>query len=460
MTTTEAGPMATRFPTAVTYKGTMAASSNEPGNTLVKPHIVVLGAGFAGLNFCRAFPDDMARITVVDRQNHHLFQPLLYQVATAGLSAVDIAQPIRGILRNKTNLTVRMAAVTSIDLPGRRVRLDDGGELDYDYLVIALGARTIYFGHPEWAEFAPGLKTLDDALRIRREVLLAYERAETETDPVRRDELMTVVIIGAGPTGVELAGTLIGLARRVLREDFEAIDSLHTRVVLVEGGPHVLPNYPEDLSRSARRQLEQLGVEVRTGQMVKAIRRHEVELPDGTIRAATILWAAGVGASSLTGSLDVPLDKQGRIQVEPDLSLPGHPEVFAGGDLVAVSDGDGGTVPGVAPAATQMGRHIARVIGEEIAAGHNPRTGARDAFSYQDKGNLAAIGRSAAVAQIGKLHFSGRPAWFAWLGVHLFFLVGFRNRFSVFASWVHSYFTAKKHARIILGVIVKEETRT
>lgn len=435
----------------------MASKRNEDGTASKKPHIVVLGAGFAGLDFCRKFPAGLARITVVDRQNHHLFQPLLYQVATAGLSAVDIAQPIRAILRDRDDLAVRMAAVTEIDLATKRVTLSDGAELIWDHMAIALGARTVYFGHPEWAEFAPGLKTLDDALRIRRQLLLAFEQAEKEPDERRRDELMTVVIIGGGPTGVELAGTIAELARRVLIEDFAAIDSAQTRVVLIEGGEHVLDNYALELRESARRQLEKLGAEVITGQRVTGIRRDEVELADRTIRAGTILWAAGVGASPLTRSLGVPLDKQGRVLVKPDLSLPGNPRVFACGDLAAVPNAKGGFVPGVAPAAMQMGQHIARVIADDIRAGRDGQTGARPAFVYKDKGSLAAIGRSAAVAQVGRFKFSGRPAWFAWLAVHLFFLVGFRNRLSVFASWVHSYFTAKKRARVILGVDVKEE---
>ncbi len=421
-----------------------------------RPRLVVLGAGFAGLAVCRAFPDGLARITVVDRQNHHLFQPLLYQVATAGLSAVDIAQPIRAVLTKRTDLSVRMAGVAAVDLAGRRVRLDDGAALDYDYLVIALGARTIYFGRREWAEFAPGLKTLDDALLIRRRLLLAYERAETEADPGRRDELMTVVIIGGGPTGVELAGTIAELARRVLHEDFAEIDSATTRVLLIEGGDDVLDAYAPDLRASARRQLEALGVEVITGRRVTDIRRDEVVLPDRTIRAGTVLWAAGVAASPITRSLGVPLDRRGRVPVGPDLSLPDHPEVFAAGDLAAVPDGKGGFVPGVAPAAMQMGRHIARVIADDIRARRRGAAAGRRAFAYRDKGSLAAIGRAAAVAQVGRLRFSGRTAWFAWLAVHLFFLVGFRNRLSVFATWVYSYFTAKKRARIILGVDVAE----
>lgn len=445
--------------------GRSARNRCVPATALVKrmqrshvsalPHVVVLGAGFAGLAFCRALPDGRARVTVVDRQNHHLFQPLLYQVATAGLAADDIAQPIRGILRKKRSLSVRMASVRSIDLEHRRVHLDDGGELGYDYLVIALGGCASYFGHPEWAEFAPGLKTLDDALRIRRRILLAFERAEAEPDPLVRNALMTVVVIGGGPTGVELAGTIAELARQVLRDDFSHIDSARTRVVLIEGGRRVLSTYPPDLSDSARRQLEKLGVEVRTGGQVRAIRRDAVELAGETINAHTIIWAAGVGAVPLAGSLGMPTDKAGRIEVCRDLSLPGRPEVFAGGDLAVLKNADGSPVPGVAPAAMQMGRHIARIVEAEIGRAVRSADD-RPAFVYRDKGSLAAIGRSAAVARIGRLHFSGRAAWLTWLTIHLVFLVGLRNRLSVFASWVHSYFTYKKRARIILGVDVSE----
>jgi NADH dehydrogenase len=414
------------------------------------PHIVVLGAGFAGLAFCRAFPSTLARVTLVDRQNHHLFQPLLYQVATAGLAAPDIAEPIRTILRRKPNLSVLMAEATAIDLAAQRVSFDRG-ELAYDYLVIALGGRTSYFGHPEWETFAPGLKSLDDALRLRRQLLLAFERAETETDEARRNEWMTLVVIGAGPTGVELAGTFAELARTVLRRDFDHIDPTRTRVILIEGGPRVLPTFPPDLSASAQRQLERLGVEVRLNAMVKSLRENEVELPDTLLRAGTIVWAAGVGAVPLTRTLGVETDRAGRLNVRPDLSLPGHPNVFAAGDLVALTDANGVKVPGVAPAAMQMGKQIARLIADEVRTGRPPSTAERPAFAYVDKGNLATIGRSSAVAQVGRLHFSGWPAWIAWLGVHLIFLIGFRNRIAVLFSWTYSYFTYKRGARIITG---------
>ncbi|HYD85678.1 MAG TPA: NAD(P)/FAD-dependent oxidoreductase, partial [Opitutus sp.] len=332
-------------------------SAHEP-NSL--PHIVVVGAGFAGLTFCRKLPAGLARITMVDRQNHHLFQPLLYQVATAGLSAVDIAQPIRSILRSVSNLEVLMAEVIGVDLVGRKLRLrsstDRVEEMDvsYDYLVLAVGGVTSYFGRDEWAQLAPGLKSLDDAIRIRRKILLAFERAEMECDEQRQRELMTILVIGGGPTGVELAGTFAELARTVLVRDFDRIDPRKAHVILVEGGDRVLGTFPPDLSASAERQLARLGVEVRKNLRVQAIREGEAQLSDGeTIRAANIIWGAGVAASPLTKLLGVELDRGGRVKVAPDLSLPGHPEAFALGDMVSLVDKNGRMVPGVSPAAIQ-----------------------------------------------------------------------------------------------------------
>lgn len=391
----------------------------------------------------------MARVTVVDRQNHHLFQPLLYQVATAALSAPDIAQPIRAILRKKPNLSVMMAEVRSVDLGARKVKLDEG-ELNYDYLVIALGGRTVYFGHDEWEQFAPGLKSLDDAVRLRRKILLAYERAEVETNPQRRAELMTTVVVGGGPTGVELAGTFSELARTVLYRDFDHIDPRQARIILVEGASRVLLTFPEDLSASAHRQLTKLGVEVRLNTKVTAIREGLVELDGQPLRAANIVWAAGVGASAVTRTLGMDVDRAGRLKVLPDLSLPRHPEVFAIGDLAALTDARGVIVPGVAQGAMQGGAHVAKLVAYDIAVG--PRVPEeRAAFVYKDKGNMATIGRSAAIAQIGNVHLSGFPAWVMWLGIHLVFLVGMRNRISVFLQWTYAYFTYKRGARIILG---------
>lgn len=414
------------------------------------PHIVVLGAGFSGLAFAKKFPSQLARITVVDRQNHHLFQPLLYQVATAGLAAPDIAQPIRAILRKKPNLVVLLADVQAVDLAARRVQLADGA-LDFDWLVLALGGQTSYFGRDEWSEFAPGLKTLDDAQRLRRNMLLAYEHAEREPDPVRRRELMTTVVVGGGPTGVELAGTFAEVARTVLHRDFDHIDPRQARIILVEGGSKILGNFHPELSDSAKRQIEGLGVEVRLNTRVTAIRAGEADIGDETIRAGNIVWAAGVAASPVTKSLGVELDRAGRIKVLPDLSVPGHPHVFAIGDLAALTDKNGVVVPGVAQAGMQGGMHAAKIIARDLAEG--PRDPAqREAFAYRDKGNMATIGRSHAIAELGKLHLTGPVAWLAWLALHLFFLIGLRNRISVLIEWTYSYFSYKRGARIIMGM--------
>ena len=410
-------------------------------------HIVVLGAGFGGLTFCQSFHHQDARITLVDRTNHHLFQPLLYQVAACGLSAPEIAQPIRGILSDRAEITVLFHQAVDFEITQKRVVLEKG-TLDYDYLVLALGGQTGYFGHPEWEQFAPGLKTLDDALRIRSQVLLAFERAENESDPVERDRLLTIVVVGGGPTGVELAGAFAELTRTVLNRDFRRIDPTKARILLIEGSPLILSHLPQDLSASAQRQLEALGVQIRNNLHVKDIRAGEVELANGEIiRAGNILWAAGVSATPLTKKLGVELDKAGRVKVNPDLSLPGHPEMFAIGDMVLVLGGNGRPVPGVSPAAMQMGKHVAKIIEAEIKAGARPA--ARPAFKYWDKGTMATIGRSAAVAWIGRFKFSGLLAWLAWLFIHLIFLVGFRNRLAVLFQWTYSYFSYKRSARII-----------
>ncbi len=419
-----------------------------------QPHIVVLGAGFGGLTFCQAFNHSDARVTLVDRQNHHLFQPLLYQVAAAGLSAPEIAQPVRSILADQSNVTVLLNEVVDVRLAERRVVLREGS-LDYDYLVLAMGGATSYFGHPEWERFAPGLKSLDDAMNIRRKILLAFERAENATDPAEQQRLMTMVVVGGGPTGVELAGAFAELARHVLNKDFRRINTKRTRVILIEGGSRLLSHLPPGLSESAGRQLTALGVEVHTNCRVQNISDGVVEFaaqPGGTretIRAENIIWAAGVAASSLTAKLGVELDRAGRVKVNPDLSLPGHPEVFAIGDLALVMDKHGKPVPGICPAAMQMGRHTARVIAQELESGVGK---ARLPFRYFDKGTMATIGRSAAVAKIGPLEFSGLFAWLAWLFVHLLFLIGFRNKAAVLLQWTYSYFTYKRGARIISRV--------
>ena len=414
------------------------------------PHVVVIGAGFAGLRFVQNFPQDLARITIVDRQNHHLFQPLLYQVATAGLSAVEICQPIRAIFAERPNLVVVMAEVEQIDLAGKRIR-HSRGELKYDYLVLAAGGVTSYFGHNEWEQFAPGLKSLDDALRIRRQILCAFERAETEPDPVKREAAMTIVVIGGGPTGVELAGAFAELTRTVLHRDFDRIDPTKSRVILIEGSDHLLSPFPPELRASAKRQLEKLGVEVRLNKRVEAVREGELVASGETIRADNIIWGAGVGGAPIAKQLGVELDRGGRVKVLPDCSVPGHPEVFALGDMVSLVDAKGVVVPGVAQGAMQMGRHAADLIERELR-GEKLSPAGRKAFAYNDKGSMATIGRSSAVALIKNKKLSGFPAWIAWLVVHLVFLVGFRNRLFVLLHWIYSYVTYKRGARIITGV--------
>jgi NADH dehydrogenase len=418
--------------------------------TTTSRKILVLGAGFGGLTFCQSFRHANASVTIVDAQNHHLFQPLLYQVAAAGLSAPEIAEPTRSILSRRKDVTVLMDRATGIDLAARRVHCE-GHTLDYDYLVVALGGVTSYFGHPEWAEFAPGLKSLDDALRIRRQVLLAFERAENEADPAVRGRLMTLVVVGGGPTGVELAGAFAELSRHVLRRDFRRIDPGQARVVLIEAGLRLLPQLPGSLSASALRQLERFGVEVRLNTKVARIRRGVVELDGGHVLAAeNIIWAAGIAANPLAAQLGSECDRAGRVRVLPDLSLPGHSEVFVIGDLAAVADQDGKLVPGVSPAAMQMARHAARLVQHELDA-PAPTSAPRPAFRYRDNGTMATIGRSAAVAKIGRLELSGLPAWLAWLFVHLLFLIGFDNKLTVLIQWAYSYCTYKRGARIIIG---------
>ncbi len=411
---------------------------------------MVLGAGFAGLTFAQKFPPGLARITVVDRANHHLFQPLLYQVATAGLAVPDIAQPVRSILAGKRDVTVLMDEVTGFDLAARTVHLRNA-DLHYDHLVVALGGCTSYFGHPEWERYAPGLKTIDDALRIRRNVLHAFERAEMADDPAERQRLMTIVVIGGGPTGVELAGTFAELGRHVLARDFRRINLGAARVILIEGSARILGNYPPALSDRARAQLESLGVAVWLGVQVREIREGEVVLPHETVAAANIIWAAGVAASPLGSQLGAETDRAGRVKVLPDLSIPGHPEVRVLGDMIALTDPNGQIVPGVSPAAMQAGAHVARTLAQELRAGRPADTARRTPFAYFDKGTMATIGRSRAVAKVGKLQFSGLTAWLAWLFIHLIFLVGFRNKLSVLISWIYSYLTFHRGARVIHG---------
>jgi NADH dehydrogenase len=407
--------------------------------------LVVIGGGFAGLWCTRALAKAALDITLIDRANHHLFQPLLYQVATAGLSAGDIAAPLRQILREQRNVTVRLGEVSGIDLQARRVALADGATLDYDILLVASGAAHAYFGHDEWAAFAPGLKTLDDAMTLRRRILLAFEQAENASDAAERDAWLTFAIVGGGPTGVELAGTLAEIARHTLAGEFRRIDPSRARVQLIEAGPRVLGSFPPSLSAKAAAQLQRLGVDVLTGSPVQAIDAQGYQRGGERIAARTVLWAAGVAASPLGGLLGAPLDRAGRVQVLPDLSLPGHPEVFVAGDLAAVAQPGGQPVPGIAPAAKQMGRHVAHVIEARLRG----RGDAAPPFAYQDWGNLATIGRMAAVVDLRGLRLSGLLAWWFWLGAHVFFLIGFRNRLVVLTNWAWAYWTYQRYARIV-----------
>ncbi|WNL46793.1 NAD(P)/FAD-dependent oxidoreductase [Dyella sp. BiH032] len=410
-----------------------------------RPHVVILGGGFGGLAAARQLDDPSLRVTLVDRRNHHLFQPLLYQVATAGLSAPSIAAPLRQILRKQSNATVLLDEAVDVDLAAKQVMLAQG-PLAYDYLVVATGATHAYFGHDDWARHAPGLKTLDDAFTIRRRVLLAFEHAEREDDPARRQAWLNFVVVGGGATGVELAGTLAEIARHTLPREFRRSDPRRANILLVEAGPRVLPAFAEDLSAKAAKQLEKLGVQVRTGTAVTAIGADSVRLGEETLASRTVLWAAGVAASPLGKRLGAPVDRAGRVQVLPDLSLPDHPEVFVVGDLASAFRPGGQPVPGVAPAAKQMGRHVGEVILARLRG-----DGASKPFRYRDDGALATIGRMAAVAQFGRLKFSGLPAWWVWLVAHVYFLIGFRNRLVVLLDWAWSYWTYQRHARIVTG---------
>lgn len=414
------------------------------------PRIVIIGGGFGGLTAAQALKRAKARITLIDRQNHHLFQPLLYQVATAALNPSDIASPIRRVLRRQANTEVLLAEVVSIDPATRTVILEDGS-VSYDYLIVATGATHSYFGHDDWEPAAPGLKSINDALGIRRRVLYAFEAAERESDPAEQTRWLTFVVVGGGPTGVELAGALSEIARHALARDFRRIDPARARVILVEAAPRVLQAYTSDLSEAARRQLQTLGVEVLTGSMVTAIDSWGVTLANQRIDARTVLWAAGVAASPLGRALGVPLDRAGRVRVNADLTIPGHDDIYVVGDLASLEQ-DGGLIPGVAPAAMQEARHAASNILRSIEG--RPRL----PFHYHDKGSLATIGRGAGVAQIGRIRLSGRLAWLAWLFIHIFFLIGFRNRFVVMFSWAWSYVTYDRGARLITGPLPLDPT--
>src|SRR5579864_9328523 len=432
-----------------------------------KARVVIVGAGFGGLNAARALGKAGLQITVIDRKNFHTFQPLLYQVATAGLSPGEIAAPIRSILRSHKNVEVLMGEVTGFDLERRIVQTPDA-EISYDYLIIAAGATHSYFGHEDWEPLAPGLKTIEDALEIRRRVLLAFELAERQAAAGESELPLNFVVVGGGPTGVELAGTLAEISRHALAHEFRSIDPRRTHILLIEGGPRVLPTYPEDLSHSAEEQLRGLGVEVRTSAMVTLVEPGAVDIGETRLPATVVLWAAGVAASPLGKKLGAPVDRAGRVPVQADLSLAGHPEVFVIGDLAAAKDEQGRMLPGVAPVAIQEGRFVAKLIREEMeraGSNRNPegapplsrsvRQGggfdSRPTFHYWDKGSLATIGRAAAVAQFGKIHISGFIAWLSWLFVHILFLIGFRNRLLVFIQWAWSYLTYERGARLITG---------
>jgi NADH dehydrogenase len=411
---------------------------------LSAPRVVIVGGGFGGLYAARALAYAPASVTVVDRTNHHVFQPLLYQVATASLSPSQIAYPIRGVLRRQTNTRVILAEAVAVDAAARKVRLRDG-ELDYDYLVLAPGARHSYFGHDDWEPLAPGLKTLEDALEIRRRILLAFERAERESDPARRAALLTFVVVGGGPTGVELAGAIGEIACTVLARDFRTIDTREAHTILVEAGPRILAAFPESLAERAERSLERLCVEVRTGAPVSAVEPGGVTVGGDRITTETVFWAAGVAPSPLLRSLGAPLDRAGRVRVNADLTIPGHSEVFVIGDAAALAGADGRALPGLAPVALQQGEHAARAIRRALAGE------AAEAFRYRDRGTMATIGRAAAVVDLGRLRLWGYPAWLLWCFIHILWLIGFRNRFVVMIEWAWAYVRFERSARLITG---------
>jgi NADH:ubiquinone reductase (H+-translocating) len=412
----------------------------------LRKHVVVVGGGFGGLSVARALEAAPVRVTLIDKSNHHLFQPLLYQVAMAGLTPGEIAVPIRGVVGRQENVRVLLAEVTAIDLVTRRISTRECAPIEYDFLVLAPGAVNSYFGHDDWARVAPGLKDLDDAVEIRRRVLLAFEAAEREPDPIVQRRMLTFVVIGGGPTGVELAGAIAELATFVLSRDFRAVHPDQTRVVLVEAGPRVLTSFTPETSERARRTLEQMGIELRLEVRVTGIDSTGVTLDGDRIEASTVLWAAGVRASPLVAALGIETDRAGRIPVEPDCALPGHPETFVIGDAALyIPAGASLPLPGTSPVAMQQGRFVARAIRRAIEGE------ARETFVYIDKGSMATIGRSRAVAEIGRLRLGGFLAWMAWLVVHIFYLIDFRNRILVLIDWAWSYFTYQRGSRLITG---------
>jgi NADH dehydrogenase len=415
-------------------------------------HVVILGGGFGGLYAARALSHADVRVTLIDRKNHHTFQPLLYQVATAGLNPADIAVPIRRILRDQENVSVLLAEAEAVDAPARRVRLKGGGAVEYDHLIIATGATHSYFAHPEWERVAPGLKSIEDALEMRKRIFFAFEAAEREEDAALHREWLTFVIIGAGATGVELAGTLAEIAKKTLARDFRRIDPTQARILLLEGGPSVLAAYIPELRDKAKAQLEKLGVEVRLNARVTGVDERGVTVGDERIPARTVLWAAGVAASPLVKSLGAPLDRAGRVEVEPDLTVPGHPEIQVIGD-VATMIVDGAPLPGVARVAIDGGRHAAKNILRALEGKE------RLPFAWKNPGMLATIGRGAAIADFGRIKLAGFLAWAAWLFIHILFLIGFRNRFAVLLEWAAAYLTYDRGARLITGRLPEVETR-
>jgi NADH:ubiquinone reductase (H+-translocating) len=442
------GPQATSDRPRATGEGVESGTAPLTQAAPAQPHVVVIGGGFGGLRAAQVLRGRPVQVTLVDRYNHHVFQPLLYQVATAGLSPAEIAAPIRWVLRRARNVRVLLGEVTSIDPGAKRIQIAGGATLSYDYLIVSPGARHGYFGHPEWEAHAPGLKTLGDALEVRRRVLLAFEEAERETDPVRREALLTFVIVGGGPTGVELAGTLAEITRHTLRHEFRTIDTARARIVIVEAGPSVLGTFVPSLRDSARASLRAIGIEVHEGTRVVGIDATGVDIQEGArppvrVTAGTVVWAAGVFASPLVRTLGVPLDGAGRVIVEPDLSVPGHPDVWVVGDAARVAQPDGSILPGVVQPATQGAEHAARSILRRIAGRPTER------FVYRDLGSMAIVGRGSAIADLGWLRLTGFPGWLAWLFLHLVKLVGFRSRVLVLVEWAAAYLTFQRSARLI-----------
>jgi NADH:quinone reductase (non-electrogenic) len=416
------------------------------GSHASPPRVVIVGAGFGGLWAAKTLANAPAEVTVIDRENYHLFQPLLYQVATAGLSPADIAAPIRGIVGAYRNISVMLGEIVGVDVAARVVSIMGGRQVPYDYLVLSTGARHAYFGHDDWEVLAPGLKRIEDATEIRRRILLAFEHAENETNPDERRRLMNLVIVGGGPTGVELAGAIAELARRALAKDFRNIDPRAARIILIEAGPRLLPSFPKDLSDDATQRLEKLGVEVRLGAPVTAIDSSGVTIGAVHIEARTAIWAAGVAASPAGRWIGAECDRVGRIKVDPNLAVPGHPEIFAIGDTALALDAAGRPLPGIAPVAKQQGRYVGRLIKAQLRGAKRV-----EPFHYRSYGNLATIGRKAAIIDFGWIHLRGLIAWVIWSVVHIYFLIGFRNRAMVALDWLWAYFTFQRGARLVTG---------